>query len=178
MLKGWLKQAGLTALGVAAGAVPGGGLAKDIITGVLGVDEDTTDAQIIQALEAHPEKLVELQRLEAEHERELIALGIEGERVRLTDVQDARTRDVTIQTARGSNLRADVLAFLVTGGLLGCILAVFLTQIPDGPARDLLMLLFGSLTAAFITIIQFEFGSSKGSKGKDVMLANGRGSKP
>jgi hypothetical protein len=171
-LKTWLKKAGLTALGVAAGAVPGGGLAKDIITGLLGVDDDTTDAQIIQALEADPEKLIELKRIETEHERELIALGIEGERVRLSDVAGARERDVKVQTLRGGNWRADVLAFLVTGGLLACILAVFIAQIPDGPARDLLLLLFGSLTAAFTTIVQFEFGSSNGSKSKDAILGN------
>lgn len=62
------------------------------------------------------------------------------------------------------------IAFLVITGFFGAIWLVLTRDVSNG-MRDALLILIGSLGAAFGAVVQFYFGSSSGSQGKDVLLA-------
>lgn len=85
------------------------------------------------------------------------------------DRDSARKRDIKIIELRGSNTRADVLAYSAIALLAGCLAALFFVDIPSG-SKDALMLLIGALIVVVKEIYGFDFGSSAGSKSKDSAM--------
>ena len=62
------------------------------------------------------------------------------------------------------------LAFVVVAGFFGAIWLVVERQVHDG-MRDALLILIGNLSAAFMAIVSYYFGSSSGSAQKNSLLA-------
>jgi hypothetical protein len=93
---------------------------------------------------------------------------LEGTAAHLLDTQDARKRDIRLHELRGVNRRADVLAILAISGLIAVIFALFRFQ-PPPTAEAVLLVLAGSLAGIVTQVYNFEFGSSKGSKEKDLV---------
>lgn len=149
---------------------PAGGAIGGLIASALGVE--ATPEAVQQAVAKDPEALLKIKRLELEHRRELEAMQADLEKARLADRQDARSRDIAIQEARGANWRADVLAIGALLGLVALIYTLLWVQIPDGPARDVLLMLSGALVAVVKDVFAFEFGSSRGSKNKERALTS------
>lgn len=89
----------------------------------------------------------------------------------LVDRQNARSRDVEFIKAGLQNKRADILAALAILALIGCIIILFFKQIPEGPGRDILLMLIGALIAIVKDVYSFEFGTSRSSKDKDNTIA-------
>ena len=59
----------------------------------------------------------------------------------------------------------------MTGGMLsGCIAALVFVDIPSGN-RDILLGLTGTLAGAWLTTINFEFGSSRSGQAKDDTIS-------
>ena len=75
------------------------------------------------------------------------------------------------EAQHGSNWRADTLAEGAMVGLIALILTLLFVPLPDGPARDTLLLLAGALVTIVKDVYTFEFGSSRGSKEKDDIIA-------
>jgi hypothetical protein len=130
-LSRFLKRAGMVALGVASEALPGGGLARELIDGVLGEEPASSDAEVIRRLEGDPEAILKLRELERQHEGRLIALSIdskradaERERARLADVGSARSRDVAVHGSGRINWRAHVMLALAFAAVV--VIAVIL----------------------------------------------------
>lgn len=69
------------------------------------------------------------------------------------------------------------IAFVVVFGFLACMGYAMWRGMPDGN-RDLLLILAGTLTAAFIAVINYFFGSSQGSKRNADTLRNELAKKP
>jgi hypothetical protein len=92
----------------------------------------------------------------------------------LVDRQDARKRDVALAQAGRYNWRADILAVLSVGGLVVCMW--FIAKDSDMPERavNAIMFVAGVLASAVRDVYSFEFGSSRGSKEKDEIIALGR----
>jgi len=92
----------------------------------------------------------------------------------LGDRQDARKRDVALAQAGRYNWRADILAVLSVGGLVVCMW--FIAKDSDMPERavNAIMFVAGVLASAVRDVYSFEFGSSRGSKEKDEIIALGR----
>jgi drug/metabolite transporter (DMT)-like permease len=63
-----------------------------------------------------------------------------------------------------------VLALLVVVAFFGCIWLVMRHEVQQS-MRDALLILIGALAAAFGNIINYYFGSSKGSADKNELLA-------
>lgn len=63
-----------------------------------------------------------------------------------------------------------VLAFVLTVGFFGCIWMVTKTEVSSS-MRDALLILIGSLGAAFGAVVNYYFGSSSGSAQKNALLA-------
>ena len=63
------------------------------------------------------------------------------------------------------------IAILICFMFIAAIVALFLVE-PKAGAKEPLLLLIGSLSAAFGAVVNFWFGSSSGSARKDELLAN------
>lgn len=61
------------------------------------------------------------------------------------------------------------LGILICAMFTSAIIALFLVEPPPG-AKEPLLLLIGSLSAAFGAVVTFWFGSSSGSAGKDATI--------
>ncbi len=135
----------------------------DTATATTGLDA-LADPDAAAARLAHdPALLVQYRSRLLEHAEVL-------ERLTNEDRQDARRRDVALRTAGGiwANWRADLLAIgalLLLWRIIESLLGG--EQIPDA-ARDAIMMLFGAVIALVKEVYSFEFGSSRGSKEKDL----------
>jgi hypothetical protein len=82
------------------------------------------------------------------------------------DRPSARARD-----ALKDNTPA-ILAYVLTVGLFGFIVLMSLVSIPPSSAQALNLTL-GSVGTAWVAMISYYYGSSRGSQSKDIMLYNG-----
>lgn len=98
------------------------------------------------------------------------------EQAYLADRRDARARDVALHQAGFHNTRADLMVLFDVIGLIAClvVLSVFRKEIP-GEVVSLLSTIAGIFGLCLRDAHQFEFGSSRGSKEKDALLAGSKG---
>lgn len=90
----------------------------------------------------------------------------------LADVQDARKRDIELAKLGRHNSRADFMVAIDAVGLVACLLVLgfFRKEIP-GEVVGLLSTIAGIFGLCLRDAHQFEFGSSRGSREKDELLA-------
>lgn len=138
----------------------------EIAQEVTGAKEPNDALAIIKA---DPSKAIELQQALMNNEKELNALF-------LADRQSARSRDVELHKMGYTNKRADLMVIGDVLGLLACLGAmVFITVSGVKSDNAALMSLLGPIGtlagffgAGLRDAHQFEFGSSRGSKEKDL----------
>lgn len=97
----------------------------------------------------------------------------ELERAYLADRQSARARDIEVRKlAGGENRRADLMIVAAATGLIACLatLIFFRAQLP-GEAVGIISTIAGIFGACLRDAFQFEFGSSRGSRDKDALVA-------
>lgn len=155
--------------------LPGvGGIAGSLIAEVLGVENDPE--QINTALlSATPEQIVKLKELEYAHKEKWLALGIEQDKLFISDIQSARNREIEITKAVGErDVNLYLLAWLIVFGFFGLCGLLLFKVIPEGQ-NEVIYMLFGGLVAGFTTVVSYFFGSSRGSDTKTALLAkNGK----
>jgi hypothetical protein len=103
----------------------------------------------------------------------------ELEQAYLADRRDARARDVALHQAGYRNTRADMMVIADVVGLIAClvVLAMFRQEIP-GEVAALLTTIASLFGLCLRDAHQFEFGSSRGSREKDGILASTGKGKP
>lgn len=122
----------------------------------MGKPVDPALAQQLQMAEmTHAVELAEIKQKDNALEAHLIE-------VHLKDKDSARLRDIEVLKVMGKNQRGDILAYGAVGALALCIILLFTVRIPTD-ARDLLLILLGSLVVIVKDVYSFEFGSSKDS---------------
>lgn len=168
---GALKQVGLPLI---ANALPGGGFVEAGVEAILGEKLVEGNEDNIVAKIQDPVLQADLFRFQLDHELELKRLDFESDELDVDDTKDARKRDVELQKARGGNRRSNVLAYLAVGGFLVNIGLLYFVTVPVSTEKALWLML-GVLGAIVKDIYHFEYGSSRGSRNKDVVLANGSG---
>lgn len=158
-----------TAIGGAAGA------AIKLIASALGCE--ATPAAANAVIEANPEAVLELQKLEMAHKIELEKLLIEQERMVYADVADARVREKAIVEKTGhSDYNLYALAWMLVVGFFALVATLLFKPLPPD-STGVIFLLFGSLSAAFGAVIQYFFGSSQGSRAKTELMQKDKKSK-
>lgn len=103
----------------------------------------------------------------------VLAADTDLEKAYLADRADARSRDIEVRKLTGgSNARADVMVGGAVVGLIAClvVLVFFRGEIP-GEVVGIVSTVAGIFGACLRDAFQFEFGSSRGSKDKDNLLA-------
>lgn len=120
--------------------------------------------QAVEALKADPALVLQFRQAVMANEAEL-------DKAYLADRADARRRDVALAQAGRYNWRGDLLALLAVVGLVLCVWFVARdTEMPER-AVNAIMFVAGVLAAAVRDVYNFEFGSSRGSKSKDEVIA-------
>lgn len=145
-------------------------MAAALVSSVLGCGNDPATMEDA-VRNASPEQWAKLKEKQMDHEKELIQLSLEAERIRLADVQSARQREIEVIKATG---KIDVNLYILTWtivvlffGLCGLLMAV---PIPAASGQ-VIFVLFGAIASAFGTVIQYFYGSSKSSGDKTSLMA-------
>ncbi|WP_180131951.1 hypothetical protein [Rhodoferax sp. BLA1] len=102
----------------------------------------------------------------------VLAADTDLEKAYLTDRQSARARDIAYVTSGRTNKRADLMVLCDVVGLIAClvVLSLFRKDIP-GEVVGLLSSVASIFGLCLRDAHQFEFGSSRGSRDKDDLLA-------
>lgn len=113
-------------------------------------------------------------QLQVAFQQRVLELDSQLEQAYLADRSDARNRDVEMRKLTGGkNTRADVLALGAVIGLIACLLVLgFFRQQMPGEAVGIVSTIAGIFGTCLRDAFQFEFGSSRGSREKDDLIAN------
>lgn len=171
---------GAPLLGGAVGG-PGGAALGGIIASVLGGDPNDPD-DLARRVAADPEAAVKLHEVESAHKERLEEISLDRYKADLEDRDSARSREIATTKATGKrDINLYILAYTYVVGFfvatIAMIVLVLTGKFPsDTPEYVVFLLgsLFGSLTAGATAIIQYFFGSSKGSSDKTALIAGGK----
>ena len=149
--------------------VPGiGGVAGSLVAKMLGCS--ATPEDIEAAIKKDPEIALKLKELEIKHEQFLITSSHENDKLYIGDVQDARAREVALTNATGElNWPMYLLGGLIVIGFfatIGCLFSIELIAFN----KELIIYTVGGLQSAFLTIVAYLYGSSKGSSDKNKII--------
>jgi len=148
---------------------PAGGAIGEAISALLGV-ENKPD-KVAEALKTNPEAFVKLKQYEMQHQEELQKLQLENVKTYLQDLQNARARQVEHEKATGkTDINLYVLAWSIVIGFFVLIGVMMFVAIPS-ESNNIIYMLFGTLSAGFGSVMQYFFGSSRGSNEKTKILA-------
>jgi hypothetical protein len=108
----------------------------------------------------------------AEFQKEIIKIEAELELQFLQDRKNARERDIALIQAGRRNVRADIMVLSAAAGLITCLytLAGYAGTLP-GEAVGIISTVAGIFGSCLKDAYTFEFGSSRGSREKDSMVA-------
>ena len=155
-------------IGTALGG-PLGGMAVEAACNIFGLS-DKTEASLKQAISgATPEQMLALKQADQEFALRMQELGFSQikdlQALEVEDRKDARA----MQTATRSWVPA-VLSILVTAGYFGVLFGMMSGRLNVSESQALLLML-GSLSAAWGMVVSFWFGSTAGSAQKTELLA-------
>lgn len=137
-------------LGAALGG-PLGGMAGDVISKVLGVENNPASLEKAIAT-ASPEQLMEIKKAEIAFEKQMKELDVDIYKIEAEEKKDARKHFSKDWTAR-------IIGIAMVGGFLGYIFLVTL-QPPEQNSEALINLVLGYLGGLASAVISFYFGAS------------------
>jgi len=168
--------------GILGGPVGGAaGTAISLIASIFGLSaEEATPEKINRIIESDPAALVKLRELEMANQLELSKVALEQARLEIQDRANARQREVETTRATGTrDINLYILAYVYVAGFFGStglmIWLILANQFPAQVPEYVIFLLgnlFGALTAGVTAVVQYFFGSSKGSSEKTRLLVH------
>lgn len=155
-------------IGTAVGG-PLGTMAVTAAADALGLS-DKTEASIKAALAgASPEQMLALKQADNDFAAKMQALGFENmeamAKLQNEDRDSARNREIQVK-----DRTPKILAYLITAGFFGMLVAMLFNAIPD-QNRDILNIMLGALGTTWSSVTSYYYGSTRGSEVKSAMLA-------
>lgn len=153
-------------LGTALGG-PLGGLAAGVLAEKLGLPANASEKDIGAAIMAmSPADYVRLKESETDYQTRLAELEVDEEKIHQADRASARDRQI-----KTGDKTPNFLAFIIVPGFLLAFAGIFtLGGELDASIRDIVMAMVGIMSAMVVGVVQYFFGSSKGSKDKLAIL--------
>jgi len=154
-------------LGTALGG-PFGGIAAGFIAEKLGLEGKTVDA-VTKALTDNKmtaDQVTAIRLAEIDFTKFLAQNEITKDQLDTQNTADARAMQIAVKSRT-----PDILAVIIVTGFFGILITMMMGLLTATDQQALLILL-GSLSAGFGAVLNFFFGSSRGSQNKDVLLAN------
>ena len=90
----------------------------------------------------------------------------------ITDRQHARMRDIEYLNSTGRNMRADIMVLLAAVSLIFCLVIIVYCRNIPGEIIGIISTMAGIFGSCLKDAYSFEFGSSRGSKEKDITVAS------
>jgi hypothetical protein len=147
---------------------PVAGMAVKALAGALGLSQDSSTDDVQTALmNATPEQLAAIKKVDADFKVQMKELDIDLERIAAGDRDSARNMQM-----HTNDWIPRAMAIMVTFGFFG-ILTWLLTKGVPPTGSETLIYMLGALGTAWTGIVQFYFGSSAGSKAKTDALVQG-----
>lgn len=142
-------------------------VAQKVVDIAQSITGKATPDEAVQAIEADP-------KLAQEFRLAVLKADTDLENAYLADRQNARARDIALHQAGYHNRRADLMVAMDVVGLIACliVLATMHGSLTEG-SITLITTLAGYFGLSLRDAHQFEFGSSRGSREKDVILGGG-----
>lgn len=155
---------------------PAGGLVATGLSQLLLGKTNATPDEIEKSLfNLTSQDLLNLKKLEYDIKSKELDTHLEELRIYKGDMENAREREIVLATHGAPDLSINIIAYMMIGGLFATILVLIVMSIfhidMDQQVEQLLSALIGSVTFATGLIVQYKFGSSKGSKEKDGILS-------
>lgn len=147
---------------------PFAGMAVSWIGKTLLGDEAAAPGDVAQAVQQAlmtPDGAARLREIDTAFQLKCREMEIDLEKVHAADRDSARKREATT----GDSWTPRLLAGLTTAGFFGLIGVMCFVKVPI-ENRDAIMLAIGALGAGWSAILQYYFGSSRGSAAKDQIL--------
>jgi len=140
--------------------------AQKIVETAKRITGHSTPHDVLEALRQNPKFVIEFQKA-------LLQMEDGMERALLQDRQSARLRDIALTQTGRINRRADIMVISAAIGLISCLvtITVFRDSLP-GEAVGIISTIAGIFGACLKDAYAFEFGSSRGSKLKDLKMAS------
>jgi len=162
-----------------ASALPGplGGIAKGVLNGVFGLDEDSDEEKIAAAVaNATPDQIIALKKAEQDFQVRMAEMGFASvaalEKLAREDVANARQREIEMARTGKRDFTPMILAFAAIAGFIS-VLVFLLTADLDkwGQTKvGLVTGILGTLTTIVVMIFAYYFGSSSGSAAKNAHI--------
>ena len=149
---------------------PVAGMATKALSNALFGHQDAPDDEIQAALlNATPEQLSTIKKIDADFKAKMKELDIDLERIASQDRDSARNMQI-----HTNDWIPRVLALLITVGFFG-ILVWMLTKGMPATGTEALLMMLGALGTAWTGVVNFYYGSSAGSKAKTDAMSELRG---
>ena len=144
---------------------PLAGTAVRAICGALGLASDTPPDQVAAAVQAaSPDQLLAIKKAEDDFKVQMKQLNVDAAKLGNEDRANARQREISTK-----DRTPEVLAVAVTLGFFGLLAIQCFVEIPAAN-QSLLNIMTGSLGSGWIAMLSYYFGSSSGSKDKDMTI--------
>ena len=157
----WLKAIAPTAATLLGG--PLAGLAVEAIGTALGWEEKTKEKVdgLLKAGQLSGEELAAIKQAELALQAKLKELDIKLEDIHAGDRRSARDMQAQVKSRIPG-----ALAILITVGFFGILIGMMTGQLKTSGNSDALLIMLGALGAAWGAVVNFYYGSSKGSEEK------------
>lgn len=155
-------------------ALPGplGGIANSLISKAIGLKDGATVEDISSAINSGQltgDQMVALKEAELQFTEQMKKFDLDSveklAELSAADRADARKRESIVK-----DWTPRILAYGVTAGFFGVLTYLVKVDVPVA-AHDTLLVLLGSLSSAWVSIITYYFGSSAGSDKKTELLS-------
>jgi hypothetical protein len=134
---------------------------------------ETTPEKINAIIQQDPQALLKFKELEMNNQLELQKLALQSDQIYLLDRQNARQRQVESEKATGRrDYNLYILAWVTVIGFYGLISLLIWKPMTEAATSPAVYMLFGALSAGFGSVMQYFFGSSKGSADKTQLMAS------
>jgi len=177
----WKDVAGIVgkvapALGAVLAPATGGvslaiGAAVGALTNSLGLSPDAAPEEVLAAIQGDPEARLKLLVAENDYKLKVRDQELQELKIYIEDAQSARSRQVESEKATGRrDTNLYVLAWTIIIGFFALVGILLFVRIPED-STGVIFMLFGALSAAFGGVVQYFFGSSKGSADKSEQIS-------
>jgi hypothetical protein len=161
----WLKSV-VPTIATALGG-PLAGVAATFVADKLGLGDKTVEAVQAAISGASPDQLIQMKQIDADLQKYFASLDIQIDQIDAGDRASARDREIKT----GDSLTPRILAAVVVIGFFGTLWFLFLYGVSAEKAGSAVLILVGVLGSGFGQVLNYFFGSTKGSADKTALIA-------
>lgn len=166
MKKFWKKALSVVAptIATAVGSPLAGTAIKLLSEELLGKPNGTEDEVAEAISKATPEQLTKLKDIEANFKLEMEKLNVDLENIAAKDRNSARRREIALKDSTPK-----ILGALIMFGFFSLLGALLFYTVPE-KNQDIFNIMLGALGTMATGVVTYYFGSSAGSRAKDIRL--------